>query len=60
MDLKTYMIEKDMSQEIAANKFGISVSMISRLLAKERKPSKLMAMHIQRKTAKAVTVDDWD
>lgn len=59
MDLKTYMAEKELSQEAAAQKFGLSISMISRLLAGERKPSRLLKEHIQRKTAHAVTVDDW-
>lgn len=59
MNLKTYMTEKNLTQEAAAKKFGISVSMISRLLANERKPSKLMAVHIKRKTAGAVSLEDW-
>lgn len=59
MTLQEYLDKYGLKQKDAAVKFNTSEAMISRLLAKKRKPGRFLKEHIQRKTAKAVTIEDW-
>lgn len=59
MTLEEYMTEMKLSQKEAAKKFGVSISMISRLLAKERKPGYAMRQLIKTKTKGSISIEDW-
>lgn len=59
MTLQEYIEKYQLSQKDAAAKFDISEAALSRILRGERKPSKLMKEHLQRKTAQAVSVESW-
>jgi transposase len=53
------METRGLSQKEAAEKFGVSITTISRCLAGKRKVSKWIQAHIERKTAGAIKAEDW-
>ena len=59
MTLQEYLDKHGLKQKDAAVKFNTSEAMISRLLAKKRKPGFAMKQYIKAKTRGAVSPEDW-